>query len=309
MDGVSSTDSAYISWWQRKCPLFQAGSTYWLIHEKTALLPVNVGPCFIHLSRDECRTLLQDSGAWLLRYSSDPCQEQTEWWYVLCDEYDPAKLSGNTRSKLRRGQRRCPVRRVEPSWLAEHGYPCYQAAFQRYENAQPRSQDSFRSGMLAAASGPFEYWGVFAGEALAGYCRCALEQNYVATEVIKFDPAYLKDYSAYAMIGTLLQHYVVEGGLTVNNGNRPVSHDTQFQGFLLKLGFRRQFCRLNVVYRPWLHAAVRIAFPFRRALGALPDRGRVHRLQTLLFQEEIQRRCRKPAGPLPSESQDPPPVP
>jgi hypothetical protein len=143
--------------------------------------------------------------------------------------------------------------------------------------------------VLDAATGPFEYWGVFVGDTLVGYCRCALDENHVSTEVVKFDPAGLKNYSAYAMIGTLLQHYVLERRMVINNGNPAVSHDTNFQDFLLKHSYRQAYCRLNVAYRPWLRAAVNVAFPFRRAL---PDRGPFSQARSLLLQEQIRRNCK-----------------
>jgi hypothetical protein len=285
-------NSRYVEWLQKRgVPLFEAGGVYWELY-KGALIPASIAPCFVKLTHDEANALLQESRAWFLRYSSNPCEKETEWWYVICDSYDPKKLSSDARRNLRIGHRHCLVKRIEAEWLAEHGYTCYIAAYSRYRNATPVSKERFRKNILATIGGPFEYWGVFVEENFAGYCQCIVEENIVNTSIGKLDPAYLKHRSSYALDSYITHHYVVERGLVVTNGNRSVAHDTNFQDFILKLGYRRQYCRLNVIYQPWLKTAIQIIFPFRQLVDRLPDRSFVHRLQALLFQEELQRLCR-----------------
>jgi hypothetical protein len=144
---------------------------------------------------------------------------------------------------------------------------------------------------MRTVGGPFDYWAVFVENNLAGYCQCIVEQGSVATNVIKLNPDYLKHYSAYALISNLIEHYVSTQGKTLSNGTRSVAHDTNIQDLLLKLGFRRQYCKLNVIYVPLLAAAARVAFPFRRMIASLPDHGVAHKLRVFIFQEELKRRC------------------
>ena len=288
---MNPENSPYIAWLQEQgVPLFKNKDTYWQIYRE-ALIPASIAPCFITIASEEGKGLLKASGAWLLRYSSDPCEKETEWWYVVCDEYDQRKLSSNTRSKINRGSRNCSVRQVRPEWLAKHGYTCYVAAHKRYTNAFPVTDEAFRTDVLAAIGGPFECWAIFVGESLAGYCRCIVDHKHVSTSSVKFDPAYLKYYSAYAMVSFLIDHYVVKQGMVISNGNRSVSHDTNFQEFLLRLGFRRWFCRLHVIYQPWLRSVVQIVAPFGQLITRLPNRGSSYRLRALLFQEELRRLC------------------
>jgi hypothetical protein len=290
---TGSMSIGYVEWLRRQgIPVFQGKDIYWQLY-KGALIPASIGPCFVNLSSDEVKSLLRDSGAWFLRYSSDPCAQQTEWWYVLCDRFDPNKLSSNMRNQIKRGNRNCLVKKITGEWLAEHGYECYSAAFVRYKNATPAIESVFRGEVLAAERGPTEYWGVFVDDELAGYCKCIADDDYVGTSVIKLDPAYLRQYSSYALISYLIDHYVVKQGRSISNGSRSVAHETAFQDFLLKIGFRKQYCRLNVVYQPWLESAVRVCYPFRRLVAKLPDRGSLHKLQSLLFQEELNKICNR----------------
>ncbi len=230
---------------------------------------------------------MKESGAWFIRYASDTCEVTTEWWYVICDLYNQDELSSNTRSKINRGFRNCSIRRIDAEWLAKYGYECYFAAFDRYKNASSVKREIFCNNILKTTEGPFEYWGCFIRDNLAGYCQCILENIEVSTNVIKYHPAYLKYYTSYALITGIIDHYVTEKGMIVSNGTHSIAHDTNFQDFLLKLGFRPQFCRLNIVYQPWLRFTLQTLFPLRRFLARLPDHNLMHKLKALLLDDQV----------------------
>jgi hypothetical protein len=284
-------DSSYVEWLKKQgIPLFKGGGIYWRLY-KGALVPAPVTPCFVKLSYDESKELLRKSGAYLLRYSSDPCEQNTQWWYIVCDSYDLKNLTSKMRNQIKRGNKLCTIKQIDVEWLANHGYECYFSAFSRYKNARPVSMKEFRNNILATAEGPFEYWGVFVDSRLVGYCQCIIECDQVATNVIKFDPAFLKYYSSYAFIDAICNHYVVDRNISISNGTRSILHDTNMQDFLLKFGFKKQFCRLNVMYRPSLKFAIQILFQMRKFLDLLPDHGLMHKLKALLYQEELRRAC------------------
>ena len=282
----------YVAWLQKQgVPLFKGKDVYWQLY-KAALIPASIGPCFIRTAHDEDQALLQESGAWFLRYSSDPCEQETQWWYIICDSYDPGTLSSKKRGEIKRAHRNCSVEKIDAQWLSEHGYATYVAAYARYKNSTPVSNDQFRRNIQRTIGGPFEYWGVFVGSDLAGYCQCVVEENNVATNVIKLDPAHLRQYVSYALVDHLCSHYVAQHGMTISNGTRSIAHDTKFQNFLVKLGFRKQFCRLNIMYQPLFRSVIQAIFPFRQMVARLPARGTIHNLQALLLQEEARRQCR-----------------
>jgi hypothetical protein len=283
--------SRYLSWLQEQgVPIFKSTECYWRSYNG-ALIPAVVEPHFIKLQPDEGKALLNESAALFLRYSSDPSNEKTDWWYITCDGYNPNNFSAKRRREIKRAHQNCSVRRVETQWVAEHGYATYAAAYARYKNSVPVSKAQFYTNILKSSTGPFEYWGVFVRSDLAGYCQCVVEENHVATNVIKLDPSYLKHYVSYALVDQLCTHYVVQQGLAISNGNRSVAHDTNFQDFLLKFGFRKRFCRLNITYQPWLRATMKFIFPLRRLLAGLPNHGPLNKLQILLFQEHLRRLC------------------
>jgi hypothetical protein len=176
--------------------------------------------------------------------------------------------------------------------MQKYGYACYLAAFARYRNTKPLSAEKFANGVRDQADGPFERWGVFVGENLAGFAICCVEDGYAALHILKLHPDFLAHYPAYALIDTLLQHYVAAAGKVLTNGYRAINHDTEFQDFLLKFGFSRHYCDLKVVYRPEIDLFVRAAYPFRKMLNALPRLKYTDAARALLFQESVCRSFR-----------------
>jgi hypothetical protein len=260
----------------------------WMLYRR-ALIPATVAPLYLTPSPRALARTLRHSGAWLARFTSAPLMKPGPWWYVVCDAYEPERLSANARSQVRRGLRRCEVRRVDADWIAEHGYDCYVAAFARYGGMQPRERTRFAADIRATIGGPQEYWGVFIGARLAGYCQCIVEHQHACTNVFKYDPALLKDYPSYALVSRLMSHYVVERSLTLNNSTRAVAHETDVQDFLLRLGFRRHYAELGLVYRPWLGAAVHALYPARRLIDKRTAPAPLASLRALLFQESLRR--------------------
>jgi len=269
--------------------LYQGGGIYWRKYNG-ALVPASVTPIFIELTQSECSRLLRQSKALFLRYSSATDRNETPWWYVVCHHYDKASLSGNTRSKINRGHKRCEVRRLEFSWFFENGYSCYRSAYQRYANAQPMREEEFKTSIREEKEGPFEWWGVFVGGELVGYCECIVEEKEVATNIIKLNPSFFKQYTSYALFDEILAHYT-QKGMVISNGSRSISHDTNMQEFLLKLGFEKLFCNLSVSYQPLLGVFIRATYSSRSLLEKLPNYTLFERLKALLLQEKIVRSC------------------
>ncbi len=271
--------------------LFDGAGTCWQIYQG-GLIPAMPLPKYVDMDAETGRRLLSESRAHLIRWSSDPSSQEMPWWWVVCDKYDVGQFSSKMRNMIKRGYKKCEARCVTTEWLAEFGYECYRAAFSRYSHATPASEDDFRANILKQVGyeSVFENWGVFVEDRLAGYAQCIVEdEKGVATNVIKYDPDYMRDYTSYAMMDTLLNHYVAGKGLPMSNGTRAVSHDSNVQDFLLKFGFRRQYCRLNVQYRRSLGLAISMLHPFRKFI---PGWAAMHNVKALLFQERLRRTCR-----------------
>jgi len=242
-------ETSYQQWLSRNSKLFFShnGDVAWKLYNH-ALVPATIKRVTLTLDLLDAKRILRESGALFIRYSSEPKNHAGDWWYIYCDNYDPTLLSRNTRSKLSRGKRRCATRKMTIEELIETGYKVHKAAFTRYPGQSPLSKDIYTKSVESRKTGPFEVWGVWVADDLAGYVICALEDNEVFTEITRLHPEYLKYYTTYALFDAILTHYVGALGKTVNNGNRSVYHKTNMQQFLLKLGYKKQPCSLTIHY-------------------------------------------------------------
>jgi hypothetical protein len=279
----------YIAWLKVRChPLFETAGTYWRPYHH-ALVPASLKPEPIELDSQQANELLEKSGTLFLRYFSRTYEQPTAFWYMACNEYDFKKLPHKVRTQIRRAQRDCRIERVDPAWLADNGYPCFQVAFSRYRNARPESREEFEEMCRGSIGGPFEFWAAFVGDQLVGFAKCVVGNDYCACVVSKLDPRFLSLSPSSALHDAMLRTYVSEQQKTVTCGFRNVVHDTDMHRFLLQFGYRRVYCDLKVRYRPLVRALVSVLYPFRLAMRRALDSGWTDRINALLFQEEIRR--------------------
>jgi hypothetical protein len=285
--------NTYADWLRRHGErIHDAAGVEWRTY-RGILVPVSDVPCAIELSQADARRLLRESGAALVRY---PGRGETGgstgngWYYVVADTCPTLEaLDKKVRYEVRQGLKRCQVRQVAAAWLAEHGYECYRAAHARYRHTTADDEATFRTDMLSRTDGPFEHWAVLAGDRLAGYSRCNVAAPWVHHSVAKYHPEYLGERAAYALVRAHLEEYVGRRGLKLVNGTRTMSHDTDYNRFLLKQGFRCVVCELRVVYRRLLGFGVRLFYPARSFLSRLPDTAVLSRVRAVLALEELRR--------------------
>ncbi len=287
--GPGTNLDPYIRWLEREnVPLFWREGVGWRLYQKV-LIPASLKPAPINLCPSGARDLLCESGASLVRWHTRTFDEPCSYWCILCERYDFEGLGRKARNQIRKANRECAVRRLETEWIAANAYDCYAAAFGRYKHGRPIPRAQFESFQRSCTGGPFNFWGAFVDGRLAGFAKCVVSDDYVALAAFSFDPGYSKSLPSYALLDALLQTYVLQDRKTLGNGFLSLHHDTNMQDFLLKFGFRRAYCDLQLAYRPALGLAVKICFPFRWLIGRLPSRYPVTPIKSLLRQEEVRR--------------------
>ena len=272
--------------------VIDVGDVQWMEYQG-ALIPAAAMPVHVDLSHHDAVQALKQTGALFLRFTNLPSEHETNWWYMVCRQYDIAKVSSNTRSKIHRGLNRLQVKPVTPSWLADNAYDCHVKSFQRYKHASPQSEPVFRHFLLSMEKQPiFNVWSCTKQENVVGYILCLCDHDGVFMHTIDITPEGLHDYAAYAMLHCVLENYVNEKKLAVSNGSRSISHATEMQDFLSKFGFEREYCQLHVVYRPDVAVAVRFLYPLRKLLRVFEMFPFVHKVCAVLYQEQILRHSR-----------------
>ncbi len=270
-------------------PVWFMAGVHWMVYNQ-ALIPADAMPVFPDVVDEEAEQIIKKSATYFLRYTRQPTRGATKWWNVVCRHYDIRAVSANTRSKIHRGLKRLQIRQINPGWLAQHGYSCHRACYQRYNNARPMSEASYQR-FVSSLQGKsiFDVWGSFHDEDLLGYIVCLHESNGVFMHTIDITPRGLHDYAAYALMHTLLEHYVNTQGIPVSNGSRAIAHDTQMQTFLLNFQFAREYAELHVVYRPDIRFIIKVLYPVRRWLRLFSRSEIFNKINAVLFQEELRR--------------------
>jgi hypothetical protein len=143
--------------------------------------------------------------------------------------------------------------------------------------------------MLATSGGPHEYWVVHVAGEVAAYTENLVCGQWVHHSAVYYHPDHLRHMTAFALVRSLQEEYVLGRRLTLLNGTRTILHDTSYNDVLRRLGFRQIHCRICVAYRPLVARAVSLAYPLRGALARLPSVRGVGAARAVLMLEEIRR--------------------
>lgn len=257
-----------------------------------ALLPSLSPHLPLELTKDDQSKLLDTSKAYFLRWISNWDSDKSEFWYVIKDHFGGLnELSGNTRSKVRRGLKNCSVLKVLPEDIAQDGYKVYVSAMSNYKtNLNILSEEEFCKNKTNAEN--YEVWAVYEKDTgkMIAYSSNRIQENTCIYSEIKLHPEYLKLYPSYALFYEMNRYYLEEKNfLYVNDGARSIAHETNIQTFLIdKFKFRKAYCQLNIAYRQDIDILVKILYPFKTLLSRL-NFSIAKKIVVLLKQEEIRR--------------------
>lgn len=238
------------------------------------------------LTLAESKALLK-KGGWLVRNTYDfDCGEETGFWHVVKDSFGGMEeLSSKMRNQVRRSMTNYEFRRMTREELLAQGYEVHRSAATGYKvKTDVPTEEKFRSDLL---NGPEnEYWGAFDKKDghLAAFAKNIVYEQMCDYSVMKARPEELSRYPYYGLIYTMNEYYLKECGLKyVNDGARSITEHSNIQPFLMqKFHFRKAYCRIDIVYKPWMAVAVKILYPFRKRVPMAAVR-------SLLNQEEMTR--------------------
>lgn len=248
----------------------------------------------IDLSEEEAKLLLKKHQVYLIRWpiNFDNINNSLFWYVIKDGESSLDELSGNTRSKVRRGLKKLEVKRISKSELVSYGaYNVYLAAnesYNHYEN--PVKENDFNNEIHSKPDNECEFWGVFLKEdnRLVAYSQNRISDRTCDYSVIKFHPKYLKYYLSYALFYEMNNYYLNELNFRyVNDGARSIGHDTNIQKFLMeKFKFRKAYSNLRIYYSHKVKLAVVLLYPFKSIIYKLPFKI-FRKISVLLKQHEI----------------------
>lgn len=248
----------------------------------------------INLSNAEAKDLLIKNRVHFIRWTSNFDKASSKsFWYVIKDgSSSMEELSGNTRSKIRRGLKRVEVRKLSNKEILEIGaYNVYLEANKKYNDyVEVINEQEFKDQFLLCTDDVYDFWGVFMKETndLVAYAQNYISDNACEYSVLKFNPKHLKHYLSYALIFEMNTFYLNEKKFKyVNDGARSIGHDTNIQNFLIdKFKFRKAYCDLRIVYSKKIGLIVALLYPFR-SIFYKSSNNKLKKVGVLLRQHEI----------------------
>lgn len=201
-------------------------------------------------------------------------------YQIVCDvrDYGLDVLSGNVRSKVRRGLRRCEITPVTWATIAAHGITADRETLARQQRSVRLvgpAWDAYWA--AAAASSTMEAWGAFVGGELAAFLITVLVDDSVEFLLARSRTDSLEAYPNNALVFEVARRMLVERGLRqITFGLESLEDVEALDQFKYGMGFRRAPLRQRVIFHPMLRGILRAASAraaVRRWAGGREGRG------------------------------------
>ena len=261
-----------------------------------AYLPHSIPVINVH----NAKKAVQCAGKAFVRWDSHFGQvTNTEWWYIVKEgTWSLEQCGQKTKYGIKRGQKRFNARLVSCEEILQHGYEvCEQAVKQYGDTGELPSRDQFEKKVQGAqTTGGLEFFGVFCGTTLVGFAENYVQGNACLWESIYYHPDYLRDYSGYALIDSMLDHYLNNMRmLYVSDGCRSIYHQTNIQNHLIKnYNFTKKYSLLQIYYTPLMRVSINSLYLFRHGINlicAKYPQSFILQIGGLMQQEYMRRSC------------------
>ncbi len=245
-----------------------------------------------------------DKSIYFARYTYDfDCKTQTEWWYCILDKpFDISLLKAKRRYEINKGLRFFDVINIDDfEKYKEDIYKILVKAYSAYpEKYRPVTDiKEVYSSVAGWNKGKVKVYGAFYKETgeMCGYAYLEKHSSYLNFNVLKTIPEYEKFGINAAIVYKIVsdeEERLKNGNFYICDGERSIFHETAFQDYLEKyFGFRKAYCKLNIIYKPKIRVLIKILYPFRKVIYKLNKSGFICKVISILKMEEIVRRQKK----------------
>lgn len=224
----------------------------WEIRNNT-LLPIAMPHTIKNLDRKKINEAVNSTKSLLAAWTDDWDSKESEWWWTLCDDKNyNINLIKHSASKrgVKKGLKNCTVRRIEFNSFADSIYKIFFKAHLSYNIPISRiiSYENYHKEIKHQNEyAGFELWGVFSDETLVGFATCILMDNAVLIGSSKSDPNFHHLYPNNTLYYSITKHYLTErGSQYITNGPRTLLHTTTINEFLIRMGFKKVYARINI---------------------------------------------------------------
>lgn len=229
---------------------------------------------------------------WTTEWDRD---EKSNWWYVIKDTpFDLTKVKSKRRYEINKGLRNFTVKPIDPTLYKE---ALYSIQIDAYADYPKKYRPVVNKEIFLNEIDNWKKVGVVIGafskddNCLCGYARIIeVGNDFIEFSVLKTKPAYEKKNINHAIVFEMLHYYaefLSHGGI-ISDGSRNISHETNFQEFLIKyFSFRKAYCILNVKYNAKYKLLIKVLFFFRSILKRMDHISVFHKINSILKLEAI----------------------
>ena len=250
----------------------------------------------------DCRTLFSRfKSAYFIKYISKfDLPKETEWWYCIKDDaFKLDNLKSKRKNIVKKGKDNFLTKEIDPQLYIEDFYEIMCKSILEYNHkVQIDIKEVERKCAYLSKNQNCKIIGAFFRECpskLVGYLwlsrngKCInLVEQHVIPEYEK-----LQINAALVLFACEILNNDLEKGYYLSDGERNILHQTAFQEYLEKyFGFRKAYCDLNIVYRPWVAILVHLLFPFRNKINEFVKKHDISitkKINSVLLLETIRR--------------------
>lgn len=213
----------------------------------------------------EIGDFFRSSGALGMRFSAPIDGPGRMSYQMACDAkpYDLSRLSGNTRSKVRRGLKRCTIERVGHEQVLRDGWQAHVDTLVRQgrgASVRAAARQRWEGYWQAVGFTPgAEVWAAMAGSVMAAFLVAIEIEDRVEFLLARSRDDHLDQYPNNALIYHVAAEMLARAEvLEVTFGLEALEEVGPLDEFKLTMGFRRRPLRQRVVLRRPLAALLRI---------------------------------------------------
>ena len=210
---------------------------------------------------DELRGILRRPRCMGVRFAAPLPSPGKLSYQIVCDNrtYGLEALSGNVRSKVRRGLKRCEVGPVSFPVIATAGRRAHADTLARQGRDSALSGAKWDRFWAAAAEAPgFEGWGAWSGDVLAAFLVSVTFDDGVEFLLARSCSDELGAYPNNALIFHVAEEMLVRRGVReITFGLESLEPVAPLDEFKFGMGFQRRPLRQRVVFHPLLRALLR----------------------------------------------------
>lgn len=268
----------------------------WKVYQR-ALLPDSLPP-YDEKPDEKFNELLKLHKCYFARYITEfDCKKETEWYWLIKDSpLDISLLRANRRAIITKGLKYFTVKIINPIKYKRELFKVLEGSLVSYPKKYRThyTLTRFYSIVDEWIEKKWDCFGAFDKETskLCGYALAYKKGEQAEYMIVKTLPESQKKQINAAIAYHICEKYLTEEQVKIlYAGERNIRHETNYQDYLIKnFGFRRAYCKLNIIYLPWVKFCVNLLFPFRKILKKLSAHSHyLYNVYCVLKQEEIRR--------------------